>query len=135
MRLKTSTLKDPKHSELVSCVTWISPDDVLSIGDDGKVLKWNLVNAETRELAELASDFHPTDIHWFPRASIGPSTGGPNQGKGPKKATPTPAANAGGANDVFLVTSAEGKLQLMSGKNGRIEKSVEAHRGACLCAR
>ena len=33
------------------------------------------------------------------------------------------------------MTSAEGKLQLMSAKNGRIEKSVEAHRGAALAAR
>ena len=42
---------------------------------------------------------------------------------------------AAGTNEVFLVTSAEGKLQLMSGKNGRLEKSVDAHRGACLSAR
>ena len=45
------------------------------------------------------------------------------------------ASSSAGANDVFLVTSAEGKLQLMSGKNGRVEKSVDAHRGACLSAR
>ena len=37
MRFKTSTLKDPKHSELVSCVSWASPDDVISIADDHKV--------------------------------------------------------------------------------------------------
>ena len=42
---------------------------------------------------------------------------------------------AASTNEVFLVTSAEGKLQLMSGKNGRVEKSVDAHRGACLSAR
>ncbi len=43
MRLKTSNLKDPKHSDLVSCVSWMSPDDVISIADDHKILKWNLV--------------------------------------------------------------------------------------------
>ena len=37
MRFKTSTLKEPKHSELVSCVSWASPDDVISIADDHKV--------------------------------------------------------------------------------------------------
>ena len=40
-----------------------------------------------------------------------------------------------GSQDTFLVTSAEGKLQLMNGKNGRVEKTVDAHRGACLAAR
>ena len=37
MRFKTSNLKEPKHSELVSCVSWASPDDVISIADDHKV--------------------------------------------------------------------------------------------------
>jgi hypothetical protein len=33
----------------------------------------------------------------------------------------------GGPGDLFLITSAEGKLQLV-GKGGRLEKPVEAHR-------
>ena len=37
MRFKTSNLKEPKHSELVSCASWASPDDVISIADDHKV--------------------------------------------------------------------------------------------------
>ena len=39
MRFKTSNLKEPKHSELVSCASWASPDDVISIADDHKVCK------------------------------------------------------------------------------------------------
>ena len=119
MRFKTSALKEAKHQELVSCVAWVSPDDVLSIADDGKVLKWNLVNSESKEFAELPQDFHPTDVHLFPRAGINATISGSNK----KVMAPT-----GGASDTFLVTSAEGKMQLMSGKNGRVEKSVEAHR-------
>ena len=38
-------------------------------------------------------------------------------------------------NEVFFVTSAEGRLQLVNGKNNRLEKSVEAHRGAVLAGR
>ena len=38
MRFKTSNVKEPKHSELVSCVSWASPDDVISIADDHKVI-------------------------------------------------------------------------------------------------
>ena len=112
-------------------MAWISPDEVLSIADDGKILKWNLVNGETKDFADLNNDFHPTDIHWYPRASGGGGGGGSSGGGGKKMQ----ASSSAGANDVFLVTSAEGKLQLMSGKNGRVEKSVDAHRGACLSAR
>ena len=39
MRLKTSTLKEPKHENLVSAVGWVSSDDVISVADDHKVLK------------------------------------------------------------------------------------------------
>ena len=48
MRFKTSALKEAKHTELVSCVAWMSTDDVVSISDDKKILKWNLVNSETK---------------------------------------------------------------------------------------
>lgn len=69
MRFKTSALKEAKHKDLVSCVAWMSPDDVISIADDGKVIKWNLVNSETKDVTDLPNDFHPTDMHWFPRGS------------------------------------------------------------------
>merc|ERR1712051_697397 len=105
----------------------MSTDDVVSISDDKKILKWNLVNSETKDLGELPQDFHPTDIHWYPRGG-GPTAGGGGK-KGPSQSV------SGGGQDLFLVASAEGKLQLMSGKNGRVEKNVEAHRGACLAAR
>ena len=111
MRFKTSNIKEAKHSELVSCVGWSSPDDVYSVGDDHKILRWNLVSAETQKVAELPPDFYPTDLHWLPRSSGG-----------------------GKKNETFLISSADGKLQLV-GKGGRMEKPVEAHRGACLAAR
>ena len=74
-----------------------------------------------QDLGELPQDFHPTDIHWYPRGG-GPTAGGGGK-KGPSQSV------SGGGQDLFLVASAEGKLQLMSGKNGRVEKNVEAHRG------
>ena len=111
MRFKTSNIKEAKHSSLVSCVGWSSPDDVYSVGDDHQILRWNLVSAETSKVAELPPEFFPTDMHWLPR-----STGG------------------GKRSDSYLVTSADGRLQLV-GKGGRMEKPVEAHRGACLAAR
>lgn len=79
MRFKTSNLKETKHSDLVSCVAWMSPDEVLSVGDDRKIVKWNLVTAETAHAADLAEDAHPTDMHWFPR---GGAAGGGASNKG-----------------------------------------------------
>ena len=67
MRFKTSNLKEPKHADLVSCVSWLSPDDVVSAGDDRRLNKWNLVSGETTLVGELPEDFHPTDMHMFPR--------------------------------------------------------------------
>jgi intraflagellar transport protein 80 len=55
MRFKTSALKESKHTELVSCVAWMSTDDVVSISDDKKILKWNLVNSETKVNTNLKS--------------------------------------------------------------------------------
>ncbi len=108
MRLKTSNLKESKHSELVSCVSWMSPDDVVSIADDQKILKWNLVTAETAQLGELPEGTHPTDMNWFPRGQPGGggagagSKGGGKGGGGGKMAT-----------ELYLVTTAEGKLMLI----------------------
>ena len=54
MRFKTSNIKEAKHTELVSCVGWASPDDVISIGDDHQILRWNLVSAETVKVALIS---------------------------------------------------------------------------------
>jgi hypothetical protein len=40
MRFKTSNLKEAKHTDLVSCVGWGSPDDVMSAGDDHKIYRF-----------------------------------------------------------------------------------------------
>jgi WD40 repeat protein len=85
MRFKTSNLRElPKHADLVSCVSWLSPDDVVSIGDDRKINKWSLVTGETALLAELPEEFHPTDMHFLPRGQSGGGGGG-GLGGGSKK--------------------------------------------------
>ncbi|CAG0919935.1 unnamed protein product, partial [Notodromas monacha] len=111
MRFKTALAKRAKHSELVSGVAWVTTDDVLSCGDDHKLLKWNLVNSETTKVADFPVEVFPTCIQITPKL-----------------------AGAGKGGDLCLVTGAEGKFYLMS-LSGRIERSVEAHRGAVLCGR
>ncbi|XP_052215553.1 intraflagellar transport protein 80 homolog isoform X1 [Dreissena polymorpha] len=114
MRLKTSLQKEPKHTELVSCVGWTTPEELYSGADDHLILRWNLVNNETASLVKLPDDVFPTDMHWFPKAATG---GGKKTG-----------------SDLFSLTSTDGKFHII-GKTGRVEKSVEAHKGAVLSGR
>eukprot|EP00057_Strongylocentrotus_purpuratus_P035142 XP_797867.3 PREDICTED: intraflagellar transport protein 80 homolog [Strongylocentrotus purpuratus] len=114
MRLKTSLPKEPKHSELVSCVAWTTSEELYSCSDDHQILRWNLLSDETSSLAKLPNDIYATDIHFFPRGLGG-------------KAKQS-------QSDVFVLTSTDGKFHLIS-KSGRVEKSVDAHRGAVLSGR
>ncbi|XP_022247668.1 intraflagellar transport protein 80 homolog [Limulus polyphemus] len=114
MRFKTYLQKDPKHRELVSCVAWNSTEEVYSCGDDHQVLSWNLLTGDTTKVASLPEELYPTDIHWLPRLTAG-------SGSGKKQGIP----------DLFVLTSTDGKFHLLS-KGGRIEKTIEGHRGAIL---
>ncbi|XP_054649376.1 intraflagellar transport protein 80 homolog [Dunckerocampus dactyliophorus] len=113
MRLKTSLLKEPKHRELVSCIGWTTADELYSCSDDHQILRWNLLTNETSLVVKLPEDFYPIDLHWFPK-----TVGG-------KKQT---------SAEIFVLTSTDGKFHLVS-KTGRIEKSVDAHKGAVLAGR
>ncbi|XP_006818726.1 intraflagellar transport protein 80 homolog, partial [Saccoglossus kowalevskii] len=77
-------------------------------------MKWNLMSDETTQLAKLPAEVYATDIHFFPKA-----TG--SKGKQVQA-------------DVFVLTSTDGKFHLIS-RSGRVEKSVEAHKGAVLAGR
>ncbi|XP_064639074.1 intraflagellar transport protein 80 homolog isoform X2 [Lineus longissimus] len=113
MRLKTLLLKEPKHTDLVSCCGWTTADELFSGADDHKILKWSLTNNETTTAVTLPNDFYPLDMHWFPKGS----GGGKQKG-----------------SELFVLTSTDGKFTLIN-RGGRIEKNVEAHKGAVLAAR
>ncbi|XP_068173450.1 intraflagellar transport protein 80 homolog [Antennarius striatus] len=113
MRLKTSLLQEPKHKELVSCVGWTTADELFSCSEDHQILRWNLLTTETTPVVKLSEDIYPIDIHFFPK-----TIGGKKQNQ----------------NEVFVLTSTDGKFHLVT-KLGRIEKSVEAHKGAVLAGR
>ncbi|KAK3513485.1 hypothetical protein QTP70_015507, partial [Hemibagrus guttatus] len=101
------------HKELVSCVGWITADEVYSCSEDHQILKWNLLTNENSVVVKLQDDIYPIDLHWFPKTIAG------------KKQA---------LAEIFALTSTDGKFHLLS-KTGRIEKSVEAHRGAVLANR
>lgn len=113
MRLKTSLLKEPKHKELVSCVGWTTADELYSCSEDHQVLKWNLLTSDTSLVVRFPEDIYPVDLHWLPKA-----VGGKKQAQA----------------EIFVLTSTDGKFHLVS-KLGRIEKSVEAHKGAVLAGK
>ncbi len=114
MRFKLTIPKDPNHKEPVNCVGWTTSDEFYSISDDHIINRSNLINNETFKITELSNEFYPTDMHWFPKS---------NQGN--KKI---------GSPDIFAMGASDGKFFIMS-KNGKIEKSVEAHKGACICVK
>ena len=113
MRLKTTVQKTAKHSELVACVGWLNADEVYSAGDDHQVVKWNQLTGEAVQAIQLGADVYATDLNWFPK-SVG--------------------AKKSGSSEVYTIASTDGKLYFVS-RNGRVEKGVDAHRGAVLVAR
>ncbi|XP_067950088.1 intraflagellar transport protein 80 homolog isoform X1 [Watersipora subatra] len=113
MRLKVNLKKKTEHTELASCVGWNTSDEVYSSSDDHQILKSSLLSQETSKVCNLPDDVYPTDMHWLPKLS------------GSKK-------QAG--SDVFALAATDGKFYLVS-RAGRVEKSVEAHRGAVLSVR
>ncbi|XP_047130740.2 intraflagellar transport protein 80 homolog isoform X1 [Hydra vulgaris] len=110
MRLKVSLFKEI-HTEIVTCVGWLNADELFSAGDDHKVVK-SQISGESSLAVQLGQECFATDIHWFPK------------GASSKKA----------GNEIFALASTEGKLYFIS-KSGRIEKTVDAHRGALLSCR
>ncbi|CAJ0577348.1 unnamed protein product, partial [Mesorhabditis spiculigera] len=110
MRLKTLQSSVPRHSDAVSAVGWSSSDEMVSCSDDHSFLKWNLVTMEATQVATLPETLFPTSMSWFPRSLTK------------------------GGNDVLALTSSDGKLHIIA-RSGKIEKSVDAHRGAALSAR
>ncbi|KAG7471095.1 hypothetical protein MATL_G00120740 [Megalops atlanticus] len=91
----------------------IVPDELYSCSDDHQIFRWNLLTSETTLAIKLQEDIYPIDLHWFPKV-----VGGKKQALA----------------EIFVLTSTDGKFHLIA-KTGRIEKSVEAHRGAVLAGR
>ncbi|CAG5078654.1 Similar to Ift80: Intraflagellar transport protein 80 homolog (Rattus norvegicus) [Cotesia congregata] len=119
MKFKVSLWEKNGHTKIVTCVAWNSAEEIYSIGEDHVLLCWHLdgSSAQTTKIAEFPEDFYPTDMQWHPRAIQ-------NTGTSIKKQS----------HDVVLITTADGKFYLVN-KSGRIEKTVDGHKGAILRCR
>ncbi|ULU13491.1 hypothetical protein L3Y34_016178 [Caenorhabditis briggsae] len=112
MKLKLSTSRKARHSEMVCGVGWIGTEAILSAGDDHNFLLTNTQNNDSQQILSMPETFYPTSLHIFPRSQ----------------------AAKGGQNDVFAVSTSDGKLNILS-RSGKMEKVVDAHNGAALCCR
>ncbi|XP_015608210.1 intraflagellar transport protein 80 homolog [Cephus cinctus] len=120
MRFKISLRNSNGHTRLVTCVAWNFTEELYSCGEDHLLICWHLEGgtAHSNIISKFPEDFYPTDMQWHPR---------PVQSAG---VTSTKKQSF----DVLLITTADGKFHLVN-KTGRIEKAVEAHKGATLCGK
>ncbi|KAJ3020204.1 Intraflagellar transport protein 80 [Thoreauomyces humboldtii] len=103
-------------TDIVTCLGWTSNNELFSIGDDRKIFRWSgdgdpLGPVPTLLFDSPKSDVDATEMHWVPVA--------PGKGQ---------------TAEVFALGGTDGKFYLCS-KAGRVEKEVEAHKGAVLCLR
>jgi intraflagellar transport protein 80 len=110
------------HDEICVGLAWSSASELFTCSDDQSIVKWQIgagvqkgtaVATSTEVVAQLeGKNAYVTDMHWFPAT---------------KKV-------AGGGSDIFVVSSTDGSMRLMS-KSGRVEKVVEGHKGAVVSVR
>ncbi|XP_012262749.2 intraflagellar transport protein 80 homolog [Athalia rosae] len=118
MRFKISLRNNDGHKGLVACIAWNASEDIYSCGEDHLLLCWKLEGgiAHPSVITTFPADFCPTDMQWHPRP------------------TNTSTSSKKQSLDVLLISTADGKFHLVN-KTGRIEKSVDAHKGATLVGR
>ncbi|RWS06425.1 hypothetical protein B4U79_13582 [Dinothrombium tinctorium] len=114
MRFKTYTSRI-LHTDFVTCVGWVTPEEVITCGDDHKLIFWNALTHESIKTIELPATFYPTDLHCFPKSV----------GTGRQKQV---------ISELFAVSATDGCFYIFN-RNGGIERSVEAHKGATLTIR
>lgn len=110
MKLKIQQASANVHQDLVTAVGWNVFNELYSCSDDKSIARWDMNGEAGGKVADMES--FVTDMQWFPGASKSNSAG----------------------NDIFVVSCTDGTFKLMQ-KNGRVEKSVEAHRGAVISLR
>lgn len=110
MRLKVNIPKNSQHEDVACCVAWGSADEIISCSDDHTMNRTNLLQDETTRISKFPKDFYPIDMSCL---NSGVSKGGKVQAS------------------LFVITSSDGKFHLIS-QAGRLEKSIDAHKGAVL---
>merc|ERR1719296_195123 len=87
---------------MVTSVGWTPQNELFTVSDEKLVLKWGLDGEPQNKVCDIES--FCTDCKWYP--SVNNNT-----------------------TEIFVVACSDGTFRLYN-KNGRMEKSVEAHTGA-----
>ncbi|PNH11834.1 Intraflagellar transport protein 80 [Tetrabaena socialis] len=111
MRLKVKQGSAQVHSELTAALGWNVWNELYSCSDDQTIHKWNMLGEPEQKVCQV--DAYYTDLHWYPMSSKKTQAGG---------------------TDVFAVACTDGSVKVIS-RTGRVEKSIEAHKGACIALR
>ncbi|KAL1513318.1 hypothetical protein ABEB36_002740 [Hypothenemus hampei] len=109
MKFKVTLSQKLDQNLPVTCVGWTNTEEVYSISDDNQILSWSVSTGQATKISQLDKDVFATDMQFLPR--IGTSLGK--------------------HGDLILVTCVDGKFHMMN-RSGRIERSVDAHKGAIL---
>ncbi|KAJ9470386.1 Intraflagellar transport protein 172-like protein [Diplonema papillatum] len=108
MRLNFTQCSANQHKEACSAVVWSTGNELFSCGDDMVICRWNMSGEPIGKVGDLPS--YPTDMAWYPQQKKG------EQGK-----------------DLCVIAFADGYFRIVSAVTGRVEKAVEAHKGAMVC--
>lgn len=108
MRLTVKQSSATVHTELTGALGWNVWNELFSCSDDQTIHKWNMLGEPEQKVAQLDAYF--TDLHWYPVNSKKTQAGG---------------------TDIFAVSCTDGSVKIIS-RTGRVEKSIEAHKGACI---
>ncbi|XP_066143483.1 intraflagellar transport protein 80 homolog [Euwallacea fornicatus] len=109
MKLKVTLSQKLKGNVPMTCVGWMNTEEVYSISDENQILSWSVSTNQPSTIAQLEKNVFATDLQFLPR-----------QG-----------SNISKQGDLILVPCADGRFHLLN-RSGRIERSVEAHKGAVL---
>jgi intraflagellar transport protein 80 len=113
MRLKM-VMQPPStntHSELVAALGWNSSNELITCSDDQTIRVWNMDGEPLNVLTEL--DTYVTDVHWLR----------------------TGTKRSGNDKEKFLVACTDGTFRIVFRANGKVEKTIEAHKGAVTAIR
>eukprot|EP00759_Apiculatamorpha_spiralis_P037385 PhF_6_TR37224/c0_g1_i1/m.54912/K19678/IFT80; intraflagellar transport protein 80 len=104
------TQSPPQHKGACTSLAWSLTSQLISIGDDGSLWRWN-VNGESQGQI-LALEAAVVAAQWVPAHGRGKGATGP------------------GKSDMLVVACADGHLRYVSLSTNRVEKNIEAHNGA-----
>jgi len=121
MKLSITEDEGEQHSKICTALGWCSASELYTCSDDESIVKWSIGSAlhkgmgpgSATEKVTTIDGVYISDMHWFPSSKKGQSAGG---------------------SDLFVVSCTDGRFRLVS-KAGRVEKAVDAHKGAVVSVR